>query len=199
MIVSHKYRFIFVKTRKTAGSSIEAALFPHLGPYDIITGSRRDGTPRLNCRDNITGHIGWRDLIKLVGQDTFFKYRKFTVERNSYEKAASDWLYHKLILKDTNLDLCDYINQIKPSDWTRYTMDNSPIFRILRYETLTEEFNQFCQDYGLPSVPIQEYNVKKNDLRVLPYREYYDINSINAVKGVFENEIRYFKYDYNLL
>ena len=37
MIVSHRYRFIFIKTRKTAGTSIELALSSFLGPDDIIT------------------------------------------------------------------------------------------------------------------------------------------------------------------
>ncbi len=37
MIVSHRYRFIFIKTRKTAGTSIEIALSSLLGPDDIIT------------------------------------------------------------------------------------------------------------------------------------------------------------------
>lgn len=37
MIISHKHKFIFVKTRKTAGTSVEIALSRHLGPDDIIT------------------------------------------------------------------------------------------------------------------------------------------------------------------
>ena len=37
MIVSHQHRFVFVKTRKTAGTSIEIALAQHCGPDDIIT------------------------------------------------------------------------------------------------------------------------------------------------------------------
>ena len=37
MIVCHEYKFIFLKTRKTAGTSIEAALAPLCGPSDIIT------------------------------------------------------------------------------------------------------------------------------------------------------------------
>ncbi|MFN4141995.1 sulfotransferase family 2 domain-containing protein [Aestuariivirga sp.] len=37
MIVSHKNRFIFLKTRKTAGTSIEISLRPYCGPDDIIT------------------------------------------------------------------------------------------------------------------------------------------------------------------
>jgi hypothetical protein len=37
MIVSHKNRFIFLKTRKAASTSIEISLRQHCGPDDIIT------------------------------------------------------------------------------------------------------------------------------------------------------------------
>jgi len=37
MIVSHKYRFIFIKTGKVGGTSLEIALSKFLGPRDIAT------------------------------------------------------------------------------------------------------------------------------------------------------------------
>jgi len=37
MIVNHARKFIFLKTRKTAGTSIEVALSPHCGAGDIVT------------------------------------------------------------------------------------------------------------------------------------------------------------------
>ena len=37
MILSHRYRFIFLKTGKTAGTSIEIALSEYCGAKDIIT------------------------------------------------------------------------------------------------------------------------------------------------------------------
>jgi hypothetical protein len=37
MLISHEYQFIFVKTRKTAGTSVEIALSRYLGPADVIT------------------------------------------------------------------------------------------------------------------------------------------------------------------
>ncbi|WP_089719936.1 hypothetical protein [Candidatus Entotheonella palauensis] len=37
MLISHRYQFIFVKTRKTAGTSIEASLSRYCGDTDVIT------------------------------------------------------------------------------------------------------------------------------------------------------------------
>lgn len=37
MIICHRHRFIFIKTRKTAGSSVEIALSRVCGPGDIVT------------------------------------------------------------------------------------------------------------------------------------------------------------------
>ncbi|PCI64616.1 MAG: hypothetical protein COB37_00685 [Kordiimonadales bacterium] len=37
MILSHDHQFIFVKTEKTAGTSVEMALTSHCGPLDIVT------------------------------------------------------------------------------------------------------------------------------------------------------------------
>ncbi len=37
MIISYSRNFIFIKTKKTAGSAIEAALSVHAGPEDVVT------------------------------------------------------------------------------------------------------------------------------------------------------------------
>jgi hypothetical protein len=56
MIVSHEHRFIFLKTKKTAGTAIEAALSALCGPEDVITPYRaeseedRQGRPPQNYR-----------------------------------------------------------------------------------------------------------------------------------------------------
>ena len=56
MIVSHKHKLIFLKTKKTAGTAIEAALSELCGPDDVITPYRgeseqdRKGLPPQNYR-----------------------------------------------------------------------------------------------------------------------------------------------------
>ena len=42
MIISHEHKFIFLKTKKTAGTAIEAALSELCGPSDVITPYREE-------------------------------------------------------------------------------------------------------------------------------------------------------------
>jgi len=56
VIVSHKYRFIFVKPQNVASTSLEMALSPHLGKDDIVTPfgpeneAIRRGNSRVRCQ-----------------------------------------------------------------------------------------------------------------------------------------------------
>jgi hypothetical protein len=57
MIISHKHRFIFLKTRKTAGTSIELALSQLCGPDDVITPMSPNDEP---IRAGGRGPQNWR-------------------------------------------------------------------------------------------------------------------------------------------
>ena len=50
MIVSHKHKFIFVKTHKTATQTFLKFIKPHLGPDDVMAGDPEE-------RDSSTGEI----------------------------------------------------------------------------------------------------------------------------------------------
>lgn len=51
MIVSHRHKMIFVRTRKTAGTSVAVSLYRYLGPTDIAVGSWREAL-HLGIRPN---------------------------------------------------------------------------------------------------------------------------------------------------
>lgn len=123
MIVSHKHRFIFLKTNKTAGTSIEIALSKFCGPDDIITpispvdeetrrslGYRgpqnylaswyeyrlRDVARLLlkgKRKPRFFNHITGREVRDLVGKDVWDGYYKFCFERNPYDRVISHYYW----------------------------------------------------------------------------------------------------------
>lgn len=64
MIICHSHRFIFIKTRKTAGSSVEIALSRNCGPGDILTTlSEKRGEEGLRRQEGGFGPAGWQKRI----------------------------------------------------------------------------------------------------------------------------------------
>jgi hypothetical protein len=119
MIISHKHKFIFVKTKKTAGSTLEKLLFPYLGENDICTGSPRDDTPRLNT--SVTnGHMSWRQIQASIPEE-WNTYYKFTIERNPWDKVVSSYFWHKLIKAERfgTMSFEEYVMtcDLLPIDW----------------------------------------------------------------------------------
>ena len=103
VIASHQHRFIFLKTRKTAGTSVEIALSKVCGPDDIITeispedeALRREagGRPPQNFQSpplprKAYNHMGAKAVRELVGEQTFDDYFTFAIERNPWDAVVS--------------------------------------------------------------------------------------------------------------
>jgi hypothetical protein len=122
MIVSHRHRYIFIKTRKTAGTSIEIALSAHCGPDDIMSPiSKEDelvrrglGYPGPQHHLKTPGEYTLRDwwdrlrgeqprrfynhapasVVKaMVGGEVWDSYFKFCFDRNPFDKAISKYYW----------------------------------------------------------------------------------------------------------
>jgi hypothetical protein len=124
MIISHKYRFIFLKTSKTAGTSLEIALSKFCGDDDIIT-------PISRADENIRSHLGYRGpqnylspisdtglgnlamgqtmrggrlvffnhisaaLVRSrIGENVWDQYYKFCFERNPWDRFISFYYFN---------------------------------------------------------------------------------------------------------
>jgi hypothetical protein len=66
MIISHKHRFIFIKTGKVGGTSLEMALSRFLGPEDIITPVSRPDELERYRRGYRTGQNFQKSLSQLT-------------------------------------------------------------------------------------------------------------------------------------
>jgi len=99
MILSHEHKFLFLKTRKTAGSSLEKCLLPHLNPEtDICTGgSYEDDYPSLNYPSGWNTHLELSELGVLINSLQFLEilnnYFVFTIERNPWDKVVSMYFW----------------------------------------------------------------------------------------------------------
>lgn len=118
MIICHKYKFIFIKTRKTAGTSLEIALSQFCDSNDIITPIiERDELIRrnlgyqgpVNCHLPVVNYSfkDWVKLLKMerpkynphttasqicpkiIQREIWDTYFKFSIERNPWDKAIS--------------------------------------------------------------------------------------------------------------
>lgn len=123
MIVNHKYKFIFIKTQKTAGTSIETALSKFCSPTDVVTPiSVKDEEYRkslgfqspvnysiplkyystedyLNLflkgrKKYFYNHMSCEEIRRYLGADIFDSYYKFCFERNPYDKFLSLFFHH---------------------------------------------------------------------------------------------------------
>lgn len=191
MIVSHLHRFVFIKTRKTAGSSIEAALAPYLGPDDIVTGSESEGLPRQNCPDHFTEHVRWWQIHELIGESTFLSYRRFCVERNPWDKTVSDWLYHRDVLHDTQVPLFSHAMFSAPTDWERYTQNDRPVCQVIQFDDLIDGFARICLELELPLIhlPMLKVNTER-----MTWQHYHDEDTKRVVRQAFKKEIDHFGY-----
>lgn len=165
MIISHKYKFIFIKTQKTAGTSIEVDLNHHLGRNDISTPvyPKVDGHVPKNYKNgyfkkDFVNHMSACEIIKNIGENTFKSYFTFCVEREPVDKCISYYSmlknspYHR---SNKSISFNDYINDgIFPNDVAKYTSDDGKLLvnKILKYENLEQELQDVSKIIGLDFV-----------------------------------------------
>ncbi len=99
MIISHRHKFIFLKPRKVAGTSVEVALAQHCGEDDIVTpidgfdpkwdvdqyahpGKKQRGYQR---------HATPKRVRRRLGRELWDAYFKFTVTRNPWDLVVSQY------------------------------------------------------------------------------------------------------------
>lgn len=153
MIISHRHRFIFLKTRKTAGTSIEIALSRFCGPDDVITpileedeAVRRElgfrGPQNLEIAERLQRPWDrlrswwWREPFRFfnhapaawvrryVDPSVWSSYFKFCFERDPYDKAISRY-YWKTRARSEPPPIADFLDRKE-----RRRISNWPTYTI---------------------------------------------------------------------
>ncbi len=93
MIMSHKHKFIFIRPKRMATTSIEVELAKYCGEEDIITKNTIfnpcvDGDKYKRVEQNSKGfwtHMTPREIKRKVGKNVWDNYFKFSVCRNPWD------------------------------------------------------------------------------------------------------------------
>lgn len=216
MILSHRYRFIFLKTMKTAGTSVEIALSRFCGPDDIITpitpadeATRRatggrgpqnhigSGTP-----DNpqFFNHVSGALVRDSVGDTIWRSYFKFCVERNPWDRVVSYYFFRNRNRSEPPIPIGQYIEKPGVADLQVrgsgiYMIDGEvAVDRIVRYETLEDELEEIRVRLGLSGpldLPRAKASIRPAEAT---YRRVLSDANIARVADLFSREIALLGY-----
>lgn len=164
MILSWRHGFLFIKTVKTAGTSIEVDLAPLLDDDAIVTPIEpavAGHTPRnvSHPKGDFFNHMLARDIRDRIGAEAYGRLFKFCVEREPVAKCLSH--FHMLKRADHTAASYrgttweDYCRAGKfPLDMWLYSARGKGgrevlVDRFLRYETLAEELSSLLDGLGV--------------------------------------------------
>jgi hypothetical protein len=199
MIVSHKHRFIFVKTRKTAGTSIEVFLSSICGDDDIVTPIEPHVEPHRPRNDEgFYNHMPAATIRQLL-PEYWDQYFSFCVERDPWDKTLS--FYHMLRVRSQGrLTFDDYLDSGDFCvDHGLYTDSGEMLVDyVLRYENLNRDLSTILGGLGVPfegSLNVRAKSEYRIDRR--PCREVYTPDQARRVADAFAWEIKRFGYSFS--
>lgn len=206
VLVSHKYKFIYIKNKKVAGSSVESFfgkycidpkknyhynddISEHIDEYGII-GSRRTGG---KFTDKWKNHKDAKSIRRDLGKEKFDQYLKFCVVRNPYDKMVS-WYYNE----QSTLPFKEFAKRTHINNLNIHSIDGKSVCDyFIRYEYLEEDIKSLCQmlkldSYDLSLLPKHKSTQRKNKTH---WSHYYDDETKKIVYNKHKKEFELFGYD----
>jgi hypothetical protein len=218
MLVSHRFRFIYTKTAKTGGTSVESyferycmpegawseshARDVHESPEGVI--GRRgacDGQPV-----RWWNHMPATDIRREVGHAMWDAYFKFCVIRNPFEKAVSAFYFRRK--QDPTKHDSALAEQVQFERWleaegpytdeAQYIIDGKfALDATIRHERMAEDMTNICTRLGVAwepeRMPTFKAGIRPKDATVAAL---YTPKSRRLVEHVCARELAMFGYEF---
>lgn len=207
MIISHRYRFIFLKTIKTAGTSLETFLSTVCAETDVVT-TFGDPVPTHRPRnfDGFYNHMSGDEVRTKVGNEIWKDYLKFCVVRNPWDKVIS----HYSMVKNSprhqhngnpDLSLDEYLEMgLYNLDYAIYTEKETGVVlvdQVARYESLEPDLMRILESLSIPSQGVLNVRAKsqfRTDRR--HYREILNTRQAEHIAQIYSHEIKMNGYSF---
>ena len=208
-MISHKHKCIFVHIPKTAGSSIENVIWP-LESDRVVENLWLGIIKPYRNKYQTDGlqHLTSSQIKTEVGTDVFNSYYKFSIIRNPWEKAVSQFIYMKkrkglrrFIGMNKWSSFKKYLNLISKKEHAQWMKqvdfvydENGMIMvdKIIRFENIEEEFQLMRQHLGIPYIKLPHVNKSKRK----HYTKYYNKSTIQIVSDLYKEDIEAFNYTF---
>jgi hypothetical protein len=176
VLVSHRHKFIYTKTLKTAGTSVES-YFERYCLEDPGNGLQSEYRPELVSAAGIIGarsgtangknntwwnHMPAVQIRDQLGAEIFNSYFKFCCIRNPYDKALSAFYWYQGLGSVEVPDGLDephrfeywMLNKGPPGDRNKYAIKGKYCLdAVIRYENLAADVQTICETLHLPWEP----------------------------------------------
>ncbi len=217
MLVSHRKQFIFIKTAKTAGTSVEVYFEKHCFPagqwrysharpeYASATGIVGLRGPRP-ANAKYWNHMTSEEVRQAVGEAVWCQYFKFTVVRNPFDRLASAF-FHWETKNNPSQGTLD--NQTTVQRF-RYWLKSQPhhfnpsaclidgqfaVDYVIRFESLLAGIESVCQQIEVPFQPSEIRRLKSEHRnRSLSLADLYDRETIELVRRQYEFDLKHLGY-----
>ena len=193
MIISPKYKFVFIATEKTGCTSVSNSL-ENIDDTKKIIGNLvpKDRNNYLyskhtSCSEFTNNHSDFNDYFKFAfvrnPWDRVVSWYFFCKRTTNLERNTSDISFKKFIKKMSNV-------------WTgriqfQYEFTKKCDF-IGKTENIQQDFDVICDKIGIPHQKLPHFNKTKHK----HYTEYYDDETKSIVAEVFAKDIEYFNYKF---
>ena len=212
VLVSHRYKFIYLKNYKVAGSSMETFFrqfcIDPAEPYSSVyeTNKRESeygivGSTILPADETWFNHKNAEEIKRDIGEEIFNSYLKFCVVRNPYDCMVSSFFWERTIKRfEGNVDFKTYCKQYEltynRSNVSRILLNEEKVCNVyIRFENLKEDIIKLCYTLGITDYDINQLPRHKANIRPpVPYQEFYDEETKEIVYQLFKTEIEMFGY-----